>query len=225
MEYWFTADTHFGHENIIKYIKRPFRNCEEMDNAMIRNWNSRVKKDDVVFHLGDFCFKNTKNRGEGNSHHADYYMNKLNGKIILVSGNHDKNNTAKSCIESITIALGGMEILLTHKPTFGCASHDLFLCGHVHSLWKSSLGGDSCPLTINVGVDVWGFTPINIETIKRYKHKVEQDAKVTHTQGQEWGVGMLETIRDGITANPLRLGVEPANKKAGLNFPLFNEAK
>ena len=52
---FFTSDTHFGHENIIKYCNRPFTSTEEMDKALISNWNKVVKPEDTVFHLGDFA--------------------------------------------------------------------------------------------------------------------------------------------------------------------------
>ena len=52
---FFTADTHWGHRNIIRYCQRPFADVEEMNEALITNWNSTVGKDDIVFHLGDFA--------------------------------------------------------------------------------------------------------------------------------------------------------------------------
>ena len=52
---FFTADTHFGHANIIKYCHRPFATVEEMDEALVRNWNAVVSPDATVFHLGDFA--------------------------------------------------------------------------------------------------------------------------------------------------------------------------
>ena len=52
----FTSDTHFGHNNIIKFCKRPWKTTEEMNEALIERWNSVVKPDDIVFHLGDFAF-------------------------------------------------------------------------------------------------------------------------------------------------------------------------
>jgi calcineurin-like phosphoesterase family protein len=51
---WFTSDTHFGHNNILKFCKRPWNTVEEMDEALINNWNAVVGTNDIVFHLGDF---------------------------------------------------------------------------------------------------------------------------------------------------------------------------
>jgi len=54
MKIWFTADTHLGHENVIRYNPRPFSSTAEMDEALIENWNQVVQPDDAVYHLGDF---------------------------------------------------------------------------------------------------------------------------------------------------------------------------
>lgn len=75
---WITSDTHLGHANIILYTKRPFNNVEEMDRCLITNWNKMVKSNDIVYHLGDFSWRNPK-----------YYREQLNGKIHLIRGNHD----------------------------------------------------------------------------------------------------------------------------------------
>ena len=53
---YFTSDTHFQHGNIIKFCNRPYSNVEEMNNAIIENWNSVVGPNDIVFHLGDFAW-------------------------------------------------------------------------------------------------------------------------------------------------------------------------
>ena len=53
---FFTSDTHFYHANIINFCKRPFANVETMNEALIENWNAVVGANDIVFHLGDFCF-------------------------------------------------------------------------------------------------------------------------------------------------------------------------
>ena len=58
MKTYFIADTHFNHKNILKYCNRPFSNVKEMNEKLIENWNNTVKKDDVVYMLGDFCMGN-----------------------------------------------------------------------------------------------------------------------------------------------------------------------
>ena len=67
--------------NILKYCNRPFENIEEHDEELIRRWNNKVSKNDIVFHLGDVGFDHPKKIHE--------YLEKLNGKIYLVIGNHD----------------------------------------------------------------------------------------------------------------------------------------
>jgi len=127
-QYWFTADTHFSHTNILRYCHRPFKNIEEHDYRLIQLWNSRVKPEDIVFHLGDFCFKEIQGKT------AQYFLNQLNGKIIIIKGNHDsRGNGVKTCIQDIRIRLGGKNLLLIHRPEdVGYTDVDLVLCGHVH---------------------------------------------------------------------------------------------
>lgn len=81
MKYYFTADEHFGHGNIIKYCNRPFDSVEKMDNELIKRANSIVNKDDIVVHIGDFTLKGKKD--------ADCYINRLNGHHIFIKGSHD----------------------------------------------------------------------------------------------------------------------------------------
>lgn len=57
---YFIADTHFNHENIIKYCNRPFEDSKEMNEYIINKWNSVVTENDVVYHLGDVGFGSTE---------------------------------------------------------------------------------------------------------------------------------------------------------------------
>jgi calcineurin-like phosphoesterase family protein len=79
---WFTADTHFGHKNIVEFCQRPFSSVAEMDNALIDNWNAVVAQDDTVYHLGDFTLS-------GVPAILREYVGALNGSIKIVPGGHD----------------------------------------------------------------------------------------------------------------------------------------
>lgn len=83
MKTFFTSDTHFFHKNILKYNPktRPWANVEEMNEALVEAWNSTVSKGDVVYHLGDFSF--------GRPEETEKILERLNGTIRLVRGNHD----------------------------------------------------------------------------------------------------------------------------------------
>lgn len=54
---YFTSDNHFGHERVIGFDNRPFASVEEMDAEMIRRWNAKVGKGDLVYFLGDMIWK------------------------------------------------------------------------------------------------------------------------------------------------------------------------
>jgi len=163
---WFSADLHLGHENIIKYCNRPFKTLDDMNNKIIQNWNSRVKNTDIVYHIGDFCFKGGL---QGSITGSKYWEKQLNGKIIHFSGNHDKNNSLKNVLKSGKMHYGGKNLHLQHIPPkekdYG-SNVDIILCGHVHEKWKSKIEF-GIPV-VNVGVDVWNFYPINIQEIMKY---------------------------------------------------------
>lgn len=171
MKFWFIGDTHYGHANIIKYCNRPFKSLEHMDAELIRKHNSRVKPEDTVIHLGDFCFRNTDGgkEGEGSPNSADYYLKQLNGKIIVIRGNHDKNNSMKTIIENMTLEIGGRNIFAVHNPEDYNNKFRIVFCGHIHNEWKFKRvkGTD----LINVGVDVWNFMPVDINEIMDEYHK------------------------------------------------------
>src|SRR5687767_6005129 len=82
MNTFFTSDTHWGHKNIIKFCSRPYASVEEMDEAMITNWNDRVRPGDTVYHLGDFTFYRREDQQRR-------IIDSLNGNIKLILGNHD----------------------------------------------------------------------------------------------------------------------------------------
>ena len=169
---YFTADTHFGHEAILKHCNRPFKDINEMNETLITNWNNKIGPDDIVFHLGDFAFGNTKVWIP--------ILERLNGIKYLILGNHDFKNmpdTArkyfKKVIQQLYIDIGGQKIYLNHFP-FLCyggvyRTNPVWqLFGHVHT---GSVGQDTprlvnlYPMQYDVGVDNNNYTPISYDEI------------------------------------------------------------
>ena len=175
---FFTSDNHYSHKNIIDYCSRPFLDNNKqpdvykMNKVLTDNWNARVKPDDTVFVIGDFCFKNTPAKaenGEGLIIRARDYEKQLNGKIIHLMGNHDPHNGVKAIISGAEIRFGGMPIWMTHNPQHVNQKYPLNLTGHVHQHWQCKWAGYDCCM-VNVGVDVWKFYPVTFEEIySRYK--------------------------------------------------------
>ena len=75
---FFTSDHHFGHENIIRFCNRPFKDAREMNEVLIQRWNEKVKPRDEVYHLGDFGLTYKEN--------LETILNQLNGKKYLIVG-------------------------------------------------------------------------------------------------------------------------------------------
>lgn len=186
MQYWFSADYHLGHGNIIKHCKRPFKSVDEMNKAIIARHNERVKPEDTVFFIGDFMFRNSAGgkKGEGLIHKSDYYLNKLNGKFVFVKGNHDRNNSLKTIIENVVIRIDNKRINLVHDPKHFNKDCKVNFVGHIHNEWEvKEINGIYC---INVGVDVWDFYPRTYdELMKRFrtwKRKNEQPKRDTESK-------------------------------------------
>ena len=78
----YVADLHFGHANVIKHDGRPYSNVDEMDEDLIKKWNSVVKDTDEVYIIGDLTYRNGKP--------VSWYAKQLKGKKYLILGNHDK---------------------------------------------------------------------------------------------------------------------------------------
>ena len=154
---FFTADTHFNHTNIIAYSKRPFRSVKEMDEKIIENWNSVVKTEDIVYHLGDFCFGD-----------AQQYLKRLNGKIIRIKGSHDKDIQQPYIIQFYPSELkdeynNKRQIVLCHYSMRSWdKSHyaSWMLFGHHHG------GLEPYGLSFDVGVDTNNFYPYSLKDIE-----------------------------------------------------------
>ena len=187
MKYWFTADLHLFHDNIRKYCNRPFDTLEEMNDSLIRHWNERVKEEDIVFHIGDFLFRNSPGgkKGEGEPVKSRDIEKLLNGKIIHCRGNHDRNNSTKTIVERMVIKYGHHRVNLVHNPAYVDTNYKVNFVGHVHSNWKIKRirRGFGFTDAINVGVDVWNFMPVTFEEIfkryNRWKKELKREFKST----------------------------------------------
>ena len=168
---WFTADTHFFHENIIDYGKRPFDSLEEMYESIIEKWNSLVKSGDIIYHLGDFALTGSKK----DAPKVQKILTRLHGNKWLITGNHDRE-AVKVCrwqkvlaYHEIKVDLGGeykQRIVLCHYPLRSWNQMHrgaYMLHGHSHGN-LSDIGGKS----MDVGVDVHDYYPISLDEVVDY---------------------------------------------------------
>lgn len=162
---YFISDTHFAHANILKYCGRPFESIEEHDKELIGNWNSMVGTDDHVYHLGDVALGHS---GEGRK-----IIGQLNGKIHLITGNHESVARSNGDLfewvkdyHEISVDTGNrypLTMVLFHYPIDQwnkCHYGSLHLHGHIHSTLVQTAEN-----RIDVGVDTWAYAPVSLQKI------------------------------------------------------------
>lgn len=172
---WFISDTHFGHANIIKYSNRPYSHVDEMNEALIQNWNALVKPDDIIYHLGDFAFMQWRDFSQ--------MVWKLNGHIQFIRGNHDKmidqhevellrSGKIETIQNYLEIKPAGQMIVLFHygQRVWNKSHHgSIHLYGHSHGSLPPH--GKS----VDVGVDCKEITaeyrPIHLDEVTTYMSK------------------------------------------------------
>ncbi|MEF2550932.1 DUF433 domain-containing protein [Aurantimonas sp. A2-1-M11] len=162
-EIFFTADTHYGHRGIIEMCQRPFFDVEDMDEGLVRRWNDRVRKNDAVYHLGDFAMKSTAER-------CTEIFGRLNGRKHLIIGNHDRlkvRNLPWASQPQDRILLRHpdekLPLVLDHyalRTWPGVHYGAIHLYGHSHG----NLQGIG--RSVDVGVDVWDFQPVTLDEIR-----------------------------------------------------------
>lgn len=181
MATWFTADTHFGHKNVIRYCARPFTSVQEMDEALIEYWNDIVKPKDTIYHLGDFTLVGKEK--------AQDYFSSLNGKISIIPGGHDKRWIRQGEYRSksgypikILPALQSIKLLIPDQEL----PKLVILCHYSMRVWDRSHYGSwhlyghshgnlpTIKNSLDVGVDCWDFKPISIKTVYQAIHSLNQ---------------------------------------------------
>lgn len=154
---WFTSDQHFGHRNIIEYCNRPWKDIHEMNQGIIDNWNSVVSTEDTIFVVGDVFLCSPGQAKE--------IISQLNGKKILIRGNHDRSiETMKGVgfaevYSKLTIQLqDGRQALLSHKPiTWNQFRNEANLLIHGHHHHGNVVNG----YRVNACVDLWDYRPFS----------------------------------------------------------------
>ena len=162
---FFTSDTHFSSERTLRFSRRPFADVEEMNNTIVQNWNQIVRPEDEVYHIGDF--------GDLS------FVNKLNGKIHLILGNYEQENTKNTPLyldelknifadvskNKVINLKDGSSLYMAHKPS-ECRKDMFCAFGHIHGLKKVNYFG------LNVGVDANHFKPLSEDDILFYKNAI-----------------------------------------------------
>lgn len=179
---YFWSDPHFGHANVIQYSSRPFGCVEEMNAILVDNYNAAVQPGDTCLWVGD-CFLCSFDVAAG-------FMRRLNGRKILVLGNHDRSALRMSDLgfdvvtNALTLRIAGQPVRVSHLPYRGMDSREpkrsdddkekvgslptwerrgaaeWLLHGHTHS--KKRQQGQA----IHVGVDAWDYRPASIAEIE-----------------------------------------------------------
>lgn len=170
-----TADTHFFHKNILKYQpdERPFADIEEMNETIIDNWNSMVNKNDLVYHLGDVGFASTAK--------LIPLIERLNGRIFLVIGNHDGGGARSARVKHLfewqkdyyALKYKGEYIVMFHYPIHSWNRQhygSFHFYGHTHGSIPYTVKGYS----MDVGMDTNNCFPYNLDDLLDYLKSIQE---------------------------------------------------
>lgn len=178
---WFSSDMHFGHANIIRLTKRPFKDLDEMHRELKARWNSKVQPDDTIYIVGDFSFMQLTENIK--------LLKQLNGKKHLIVGNHDKLKKLpldefESVQERLPFSLfQNNDTLLCHYPFLNTPDEvdhaakngyeirfldrrpknegQILIHGHMHNNGYKVKGR-----AINMSVEQWDYYPVSIDEVK-----------------------------------------------------------
>jgi len=168
INYWFTADTHVGHNRILEFCgnTRQGTTVEEHDEILIDSFNSVVKRDDILYMIGDEVL------GDRNAGYNK--LRRINCHKVLIKGNHtqikEKHfDVFQSIHDYKEIRIEGIKVCMFHFPIWefnDCHKGAFHLFGHVHGSYKTVRGK-----SLNVGIDQRpnkDMKPWSWEEIKEY---------------------------------------------------------
>lgn len=173
---WFTSDSHFGHASFMTKFKdehghpaRPFDSVAHMDEHMVERWNAVVGPDDVVHHLGDICFSQK---------HLTTILPRLNGKLYLVLGNHDRLDAGfydkhfHKVRGWFHFTEPGAAMICTHCPLHESSflgrydGHCINVHGHIHARVIND------PRYVNICVEQTDYTPVHYDWLMAKARKL-----------------------------------------------------
>ena len=199
---YYISDLHCWHKNAIGFDNRPFKDVDEMNGELIKNWNSVVTDGDDVYVVGDMCWSHSEKDWT-------YLLDNLNGRIHLILGNHDVKRMSENlqkkfaeCVPYLEINDNGREVLLSHFPMMlykhSYNQNTYMICGHVHTnredslltkwrmeLWRTrSSYADSYGNIINVGCmkDYMNYTPQTLNYLIDVLNKEREKVKSIWTE-------------------------------------------
>lgn len=177
---YYISDLHLFHNKIIEKYNRPFSNIEEMHDCIIRNWRNTVKKDDIVYVLGDL--------GMYHAHEIAEIISSLPGNKILITGNHDfwnlKYVPLRKCFKEIStykeIIDAGRRVVLFHYPIEewnGFYRGFYHVHGHVHD------SADGVPLSnrerrYNACVEFCDYRPLTLDELIAKNIHIQEEALI-----------------------------------------------
>lgn len=179
MASYFASDYHFGHKNVIKYDKRPFRDVYEMDEELIARHNEVVDETDNFYFMGDFSF---------NKQRTEEYLQRLNGNKYFIKGNHDGDHTVQLYKkygtylgELAEVDVNNQRIILCHYAlrVWNKSHRGVWhLYGHSHH----SLPDDLYSLSFDVGINGKGYdyTPLSFSQVRGIMDKKQYKAVDHH---------------------------------------------
>lgn len=175
---YFTADTHFGHANILLFCDRPFASVQEMDAAMIQKWNAKVHNNDTVFILGDMFFRSTN---------VEEVLAQLKGKKRLIMGNHDTFWMRKVPLEKyfegvdpfLEVSDGQHGLTLCHYPllSWNHQRRTYMVHGHIHNdttmdFWPLIAARER---VLNAGAGINNFEPVTFDELLANNQRFKQE--------------------------------------------------
>jgi calcineurin-like phosphoesterase family protein len=187
---FFTSDIHFGHKNILRFTQRGklVGSVEEMDGAIIANWNKMITPEDTVYILGDVAMCNMK--------YAEECLRSLNGELHLIVGNHDKgivNSAARKQFKSmqdykrITVPVQDLyskeqginygadrTIVMFHYPIYewdGIQYGNYHLHGHTHGNINGAVPGRVVDIGLDGPLAVGTLAPVSLDQVVEYMER------------------------------------------------------